>query len=212
MGAGSLSTALPLGLEAPKGLKTTPRLADGSLVRKNHERMSTRGRVDHMNRRPKLRSIGIAAAASVVLVMSLAPTALASRLGEPSRVRTPRVEVGGDSWQLFRATNASRGRFDVPKLLLNRELSVIARRHSMAMAQSGDLFHTSDVDVYLHGITWHTWGENVGYTSQDVTTMEQAFMDSPPHRSNILNGAFREVAIGSVRVDGTLWVTVFFYG
>jgi uncharacterized protein YkwD len=166
-----------------------------------------------MNRRPKLRSFGTAVAASVVLVLSLAPTtAHASRLGSPTAVDTARAEVGGDSWQLFRATNASRGSFDVSKLELNRELSVIARRHSMAMARSGELFHTSDVDIYLHGIDWHIWGENVGYTSQDVSSMEQAFMDSPPHRSNILNGAFRQVAIGSVRVDGTLWVTVFFYG
>lgn len=166
-----------------------------------------------MNRRQKLRSIGIAAAASVVLVLSLAPTtALASRLGSPTGASRQRVEVGGDSWQLFRATNASRERFGVPKLRLDRELSVIARRHSVAMANGGELFHTGDVDVYLHGIAWHTWGENVGYTSQDVTAMELAFMDSPPHRGNILNGGFREVAIGSVRVDGTLWVTVFFYG
>ena len=42
--------------------------------------------------------------------------------------------------------------------------------------------------------------------------MQQAFMDSPPHRGNILNREFRQVAIGTVRVDGTLWVTVFFYG
>ena len=61
-------------------------------------------------------------------------------------------------------------------------------------------------------MTWHTWGENVGYTPQDVASLQQAFMDSPPHRANILNRALHPVAIGSVRVDGTLWVTVFFYG
>jgi uncharacterized protein YkwD len=174
--------------------------------------MSARGQMDPMNRRRKLRSIGVAAVASVVLMLSLAPTAGASRLESQKSARTTRLEVGGDSWQLFKATNASRGRFDVPKLRLNRELSVIARRHSMAMARGGDLFHTSDVDIYLHGIAWHVWGENVGYTSQDAPSMEQAFMNSAPHRENILNRAFREVAIGSVRVDGTLWVTVFFYG
>jgi len=85
-------------------------------------------------------------------------------------------------------------------------------RHSMAMARNGALFHTANVDVYLHGIQWHTWGENVGYSPGDVEGLEQAFMDSPPHRGNILNRAFRQVAIGSVRVDGTLWVTVFFFG
>ena len=134
------------------------------------------------------------------------------RVGAPAAHRSARLQVGGDSWKLFKATNDSRGRFDVPSLQLNRELSVIARRHSLAMSRSGTLFHTSNVDVYLHGIQWHTWGENVGYSPGDVEGLEQAFMDSPPHRGNILNRAFRQVAIGSVRVDGTLWVTVFFFG
>jgi uncharacterized protein YkwD len=165
-----------------------------------------------MSRRPKLRSLGITATVSVVLALSMAPTtAAASRLGAPRDARPTRVEVGADSWQLFKATNASRERFDTPKLQLNRELSEIARRHSMVMSRSGELFHTADVDVYLHGIAWHVWGENVGYTSQDVAVMQKAFMGSPPHRENILNRDFHEVAIGSVRVDGVLWVTVFFY-
>lgn len=166
-----------------------------------------------MSRRPKLRSIGISAAVSAALLLAFAPiTASASPVGAPAR-HVPRVAaVGGDSWRLFKATNESRGRFDVPKLRLNRELSVIARRHSMAMARNGELFHTANVDVYLDGVVWHTWGENVGYTPGDVDGLEQAFMDSPPHRGNILNREFRQVAIGTVRVDGTLWVTVFFYG
>ena len=66
--------------------------------------------------------------------------------------------------------------------------------------------------AHLQGVDWHIWGENVGYTPQDVTSIQEAFMGSPPHRSNILNRGFRQVAIGTVRVDGTLWVTVFFYG
>jgi uncharacterized protein YkwD len=113
---------------------------------------------------------------------------------------------------MLQATNASRGRYDLPTLRLNRELSLIARRHSLAMARNDQLFHTADVGVYLHGISWHAWGENVGYTPGDVASMEQAFMNSPEHRNNILGRAFRHVAIGAVRVDGTLWVTVFFYG
>jgi uncharacterized protein YkwD len=164
-----------------------------------------------MSRRPNLRSIGIAAAVSVML-LSLAPApAVASRLDASSAVRPSRLEVGGDAWRLFKATNESRGGFNVPKLRLDRERSVIARRHSMAMARSGELFHTADVDVYLDGVAWSTWGENVGYTPRDVTAMQQAFMDSPPHRGNILSREFTQVAVGAVRVDGTLWVTVFFY-
>ena len=166
-----------------------------------------------MSRRPNLRSIVLSAAVSAALVLMLSPvTASAGQLFAPAGTRTPRLAVGSDSWRLFKATNQSRGRFDVPQLRLNRELSAIARRHSLAMATNGELFHTANVDVYLHGIDWHIWGENVGYTPGDVEGMERAFMGSPPHRGNILNRAFRQVAIGAVRVDGTLWVTVFFYG
>jgi len=166
-----------------------------------------------MSRPPTLRSIVIAATVSAALGLSpILASAVAGPIDASVAARTSRVQIGGDSWRLFKATNESRGRFDVPKLRLNRELSVIARRHSMAMARSGDLFHTGEVDVYLHGIAWHTWGENVGYTPRDVVSLQQAFMDSPSHRANILNRAFRQVAIGSVRVGGTLWVTVFFFG
>ena len=166
-----------------------------------------------MSRHLKVRSIGIMAGLSAAIMLTLAPaSASASVVGTPVSRHASQLAVGGDSWSLFKATNESRGRFDVPKLRLNRELSVIARRHSLAMARNGELFHTGNVDVYLHGIQWHTWGENVGYSPGDVEGLEQAFMDSPPHRENILNRAFRQVAIGSVRVDGTLWVTVFFFG
>ena len=80
------------------------------------------------------------------------------------------------------------------------------------MARCGELFHTIAVDVYLRAINWHSWGENVGYTPWGVASVQQAFMDSPSHRAHILSRAFQQVAIGAVRVDGTLWVTVFFYG
>ena len=117
-----------------------------------------------MSRRPRTSSTGFAVAVSVVLlVASLVGTAAASRLDVTPSAHTSQA-VGRDSWKLFRATNESRGRFELPKLRLNRELSVIARRHTMAMARAGEFFHTIDIDVYLHAIGWHIWGENVGYT------------------------------------------------
>ena len=164
---------------------------------------------DRNGRQSHIRSIGASLAVSAALILSLAPPAAASPLQAPTRVR---VEVGTDAWQVFRATNASRAGSRMPKLQLNRAMSQIARRHSLAMARAGTLFHTTDVSVYLGGIQWHAWGENVGYTPGDVASLQRAFMNSPPHRENILNRAFQRVAIGAVRVDGTLWVTVFFYG
>jgi uncharacterized protein YkwD len=168
-----------------------------------------------MSRRTTPRSIGVTAALSAALLLMVAPgTVSASPIGAPARHAQRFAVVSGDSWKLFKATNESRKRFDVAALRLNRELSKIARRHSMAMARRGELFHTTSAEAaaHLQGVDWHIWGENVGYTPQDVTSMQRAFMDSPPHRGNILNRQFRQVAVGSVRVDGALWVTVFFYG
>ena len=92
-------------------------------------------------------------------------------------------------------------------------MSQLARRHSVRMARRGELFHTANPgSYYLRGIRWSVWGENVGYTSGDVDGLQRLFMNSPSHRANILNRRFRHVAIGTVRRDGTLWVTVFFYG
>ncbi len=131
--------------------------------------------------------------------MLLAPAALAGEYRERSKVQ--------------RRTNVTRVNHDVRRVDLNDRISDLVRRHSMKMAERGKLFHTVDpARTYLDGIAWSRWGENVGYTDGTVADMHQAFMVSPLHRANILDGRYRRVAIGAVRVDGTLWVTVFFWG
>jgi uncharacterized protein YkwD len=112
-----------------------------------------------------------------------------------------------------RETNESRLNHDVRRVELHEHLSDLARKHSLAMARRGSLFHTKDpASYYLKGISWRTWGENVGFTGGSVRELQRTFMASPLHRANVLNRDFRRVAIGAVRVDGVLWVTVFFYG
>lgn len=115
--------------------------------------------------------------------------------------------------QMLKATNGSRLTHRVGRLSLNARISALAVRHSAEMAKRGYMFHTSNVGTYLAGVSWHAWGENVGYTPGGaVSELQKAFMQSPVHRDNILNGAYKHVAIGTVSRDGTLWVTVFFYG
>jgi uncharacterized protein YkwD len=135
-------------------------------------------------------------------------------MGAPAATATgpERLRVGEEAWQLLKLTNAARERRGLIPLRLDRDGSVIARRHSVAMAAAGQLVHTTDVSPYLDGIEWHRWGENVGYTPGGVDGLQQAFMDSEPHRHNVLEPGFRRVAIGTVRADGVLWVTLFFYG
>jgi uncharacterized protein YkwD len=117
------------------------------------------------------------------------------------------------AWRLFKATNASRFRFGLPRLALNRDASVLAQRHSRAMARSHRLFHSSDPGRYLHGVgRWSNWGENIGWTSASVDDLQKAFMNSSVHRGHILSRSFRHVAVGAVLSGHKIWVTLFFYG
>jgi uncharacterized protein YkwD len=120
---------------------------------------------------------------------------------------TPRARV-------YQATNNSRLNNEVRKVGIHYTISKLARKHSIAMANKGYIFHTTNPSsFYLKGVRWSTWGENVGVTGGTVGGLQEAFMNSPAHRSNILNRAFHRVAVGTYRdANGYLWVTVFFYG
>ena len=110
-------------------------------------------------------------------------------------------------------TNESRVQHGVRRVDLNQAMSLLARRHSLWMANHHCLCHTHNpASVYLRGVRWSAWGENVGWTTGSAWDVEQLFMRSPPHRANILNRRFAHVAVGAVRAGGKLWVTVFFYG
>jgi uncharacterized protein YkwD len=114
---------------------------------------------------------------------------------------------------LVRATlcvlNARRARHDLRPLRLNRNLSTAARRHSRAMARRKFFSHdsldgASFVDRiratgYLSGARSWLVGENIAYGSGDRSSPRSigtAWMNSPPHRANILSKSFREIGIG----------------
>jgi uncharacterized protein YkwD len=147
-----------------------------------------------------------AARIALVAILALGLTALGAAPAGAS-TGTPRT-------RMYRATNQSRTNHSVKKVDIHHRISKLVRRHSVAMAKKGSLFHTADADgKYLDGINWSTWGENVGVTGGTIAGLERAFMDSAGHRANILNKSFHRVAVGTYRDDdGLLWVTVFFYG
>ena len=148
----------------------------------------------------------IGRATLIIVVLGLATGLLVPQAVADGSALTPRAKMR-------RETNVSRVHHNVDRVRINREMSQLARRHSMAMARRGDLFHTgSPTSRYLRGVRWRVWGENVGVTSGTVDGLQRAFMASAAHRQNVLNRSFRRVAIGAVRVNGMLWVTVFFYG
>jgi uncharacterized protein YkwD len=159
----------------------------------------TRKKTDIMRKSPRTALTRIALVATFLTAFTaLAPSAHAA---------TPRA-------RMYQVTNGSRLNNGVHRVDIHYTMSKLAHRHSVAMANRGYIFHTSNPSsFYLRGVRWSTWGENVGVTGGTIGGIEQAFMKSPDHRANILNRGFRRVALGTYRdAKGYLWVTVFFYG
>jgi uncharacterized protein YkwD len=105
--------------------------------------------------------------------------------------------------------NAARERRNLRPLRLNRKLGAAARRHSRAMARKRFFSHTSPSGAtfvdrirrtgYLRGArSWHI-GENIAYgggSQSAPRAIGTAWMNSAPHRANILSPSFSAIGIG----------------
>jgi uncharacterized protein YkwD len=99
---------------------------------------------------------------------------------------------------------ASRG---IPRLAVRSALVTVARAQAHRMADRNTLYHNPNLTTDV--TNWRWVGENVGY-GPDALTVHVAFMQSAPHRANILDRDYTEVGIGAVVVDGRVWVAEVF--
>ena len=114
--------------------------------------------------------------------------------------------------QLTDLVNQAREARGLHGLGWSKDLWSLARKHSIEMCASGDLYHSRNLSVRLSFANWSTYGENVG-VGVDVRGLFDAFMASDAHRANILDRSFRKVGIGFAHDEnGILWVTMIFYG
>jgi hypothetical protein len=94
-------------------------------------------------------------------------------------------------------------------LVTKSDLVAVARRHSQRMADRGYIYHNDNLPNEVDG-DWQMLGENVG-RGGSVDSIHQAFMDSSPHRHNILDSRFNQIGVGTVIAnDGRIYVTEVF--
>lgn len=115
--------------------------------------------------------------------------------------------------QILTRLNAIRASHGLRPLVLSDELENAAVAHSRALIQAGVFQHdspdgTSFAQRLKHFYTpsgYSSWtaGENLLYSTADVDadTAIQAWLDSPPHRENMLEPDWREVGIGSIHAS-----------
>ena len=148
---------------------------------------------------------------SIALVLTLLPArqaAAATSSAGTSSTFTSSVE----SEQSFRTLmNAERVKRDRRRMKMIEQLSAVARQHSSEMAGTGGIFHNTNLAGDLTQVSWSIAGENVG-VGYTVGSLHNMFMQSAPHRKNILRRSFNRVGVGVVAADNRIWVTVVFAG
>ncbi|MDQ3964444.1 MAG: CAP domain-containing protein [Actinomycetota bacterium] len=108
-----------------------------------------------------------------------------------------------------RRINAERSERHLGKLTLDPELSKVARVHTREMVRRSELYHTPSDKLRKRVTDWIVLGENVG-VGGSVSSLHDAFMNSPAHRDNVLHAGYQHLGIGTKRKDGRMWVTVIF--
>lgn len=112
-----------------------------------------------------------------------------------------------DEKRAFDLMNADRIANGLPALKLNMSVVKVARAHGQDMINRNYFAHEnldglSPFDrMAAAGIQYGYAGENLAI-NRSVDLAEKAFMNSPGHRSNILNSKYTEVGIG-VRYDAS---------
>ncbi|MEV6584012.1 CAP domain-containing protein [Streptomyces sp. NPDC051582] len=114
----------------------------------------------------------------------------------------PTGAASGPAAEVVALVNQERAKVGCSALTVNPKLTAAALNHSQDMAAHSNMSHTgSDGSgpgerITRSGFTWMTYGENVAYGYSTPEQVMTGWMNSPGHRENILNCAFKEIGVG----------------
>ncbi|MFF0741363.1 sigma-70 family RNA polymerase sigma factor [Streptomyces sp. NPDC004111] len=143
------------------------------------------------------------------------PAPKPTRTKKPTRPAPP-APPAGPAAEVVSLLNSERAKAGCSPVTSNSLLRTAAQRHSEDMVARGYFDHTSpDGDgpgerVTAAGYKWSTYGENIAAGQSGPASVMESWMNSPGHRANILNCAFKEVGIGIAGPSGgPTWTQVF---
>lgn len=121
---------------------------------------------------------------------------------------------------LTQLTNQEREAYDAPELKVNDLLTKAAELKALDMAEKGYFAHTSPEGrtpwYWLDqvGYKYSSAGENLAVNFYDSQDVDQAWMNSPTHKANIIKKEYTEIGIGVARGTyqgkSTIFVAQFF--
>ncbi len=140
---------------------------------------------------------------------------LAGTLAAPTAAGATLTPVGFESC-LLELINSDRAASGVGPLEMAYDLNDEVRDFSQKIGLEGTLRHmvSSERNPILPDGT-STWRENVGWHSlpnlPGCSGMHDMFMNSPPHRANLLSSDVRFIALGVYMGPSGTWVTELFF-
>ena len=156
----------------------------------------------------------IRALVAAVVLASCVLCAARAGSGDDDKVKlTPEEE------KILELTNEARKEKKLPPFKVSPLLTKLARKHSANMAKQRKLEHTLDGKgpeqrIRESGYPYVSWAENIVMNRDTPAGIKQCFqwwMESPPHRANILKPGLREIGIGMARTDkGQIFFTQVF--
>lgn len=144
---------------------------------------------------------------AIAAILALSGPALSC--GTPAELSALRAEA-------LAAVNATRARSGLAPLAAHPKLDKAAQTHACDLARRGTLSHTGSdgstfgARIHRTGYLRGTANENIATRTGGGTATVGAWMNSPPHRKNILAGRTREAGIGvALSASGhSFWVMV----
>ena len=121
----------------------------------------------------------------------------------------------------FNLINQDRKDQGVPPLILDSQLTAVARAHSMDMRDRNFMAHVNpDGNSFSDrlrkaGVSFRIAGENLAVTirmSDPATYANSEFLGNTAHRANLLNRRFTRVGVGVARSGSKYWITQDFVG
>ncbi|MFJ4438170.1 sigma-70 family RNA polymerase sigma factor [Streptomyces sp. NPDC088923] len=115
--------------------------------------------------------------------------------------------------QVIALVNQERAKAGCGPVSGDSQLDAAARAHSEDMA-ARDFFEHTNPDgegpgdrITSAGYRWSSYGENIARGQQTPESVMNSWMNSPPHRANILNCAFKDLGVGVLQGSGGPWWT-----
>ncbi|WP_407658374.1 CAP domain-containing protein [Kitasatospora acidiphila] len=118
--------------------------------------------------------------------------------------------------QVIKLVNVQRAQNGCGPVTANGQLQQAAQRQSDDMAARQFFDHTNpdgagpQQRIEATGYQWSTWGENIARGQSDPASVMDSWMNSPGHRANILNCAFKQLGVGvHMGPNGPWWTQDF---